>query len=366
MIGGALINSSIEIKLFHQKDKDEWNNFVCSNPNATIFHTTGWMNVIKETFNFDPKYLVVKNSIGRIIAISPAFLVKTLFGKVIVSQPFFEYGGPLVDKGYENAHEEILEFYKNEVETNNLKYVELRISPQTINEEISRNFIDKGYLKQFKAYDFYLDLVGKDYEKDIWNGLYTKKSRIRNSVKKAINSGVRVVEDNDINVYYELYIKTLEKLGSPPYPKAFFRNIKKYIDSKYVRFTFAYLNGEPISALMSYPFNKRDLMIGLVSDETYQEYRANDLLYNEQIEYATKNKYDIIDFGRTRPNSSYERYKEKWGARKVDLYSYVYPPSENKNINPYKHYLTFSRITKRIPWIFTKTTIGPYLAKKFP
>ena len=117
---------------------------------------------------------------------------------------------------------------------------------------------------------------------------------------------------------------------------------------------------------MSFPYNKRDLMVGLVSDEKYQEYRANDLLYNEQIEYATKNNFEIVDFGRTRPDSPYERYKKKWGAKKADIYSYVYPASASEGLNPYKYYLMFSKITKKVPWIFTRTCIGPYLAKKFP
>ena len=188
---------------------------------------------------------------------------------------------------------------------------------------------------------------------------------MRNSVKKAIKSGVRVVEDDDIDIYYELYIKTVEKQGSPPYPKALFENIKKYANSS-VRFTYAYLKEIPIAAMMSFLYNNRDLMVGLASDENYQEYRANDLLYNEQIEYATKNKFEIVDLGRTRPDSPYERYKKKWGAIKVDLYSYVYPPLASEGVNPYKYYLIFSKITKKIPWIFTKTGIGPYLVKKFP
>ena len=61
-------------------------------------------------------------------------------------------------------------------------------------------------------------------------------------------------------------------------------------------------------------------------------------------------------------DSSYERYKKKWGATRVDLYSYVYPPLASEGVNPYR-YLMVSRITKKVPWIFTKTGIGPYLVK---
>ena len=354
-----------EIKQLHKNNYNEWNDFLKTRKGATIFHTIEWKKVLEETFGYKPEYLMVEDSKGNIVGISPAFAVKTLFGRVIVSQPFCEYGGAVVEKGFEEAYKEILNFYRDKVENERIKYVEIRVLPDGGNEYKYKYFDNIGFVKQFKAFGFYIDVKGKDFEKDIWQGLYTKKSRVRNSVRKAIKSGVRVVEDDDIDVYYELYIKTMAKLGSPPYPKTLFENIKKYAGSS-VRFTYAYLKEIPIAAMMSFRYNNRHLMVGLVSDKNYQEYRANNLLYNEQIEYATKNKFEIIDLGRTRPNSSYERYKKRWGATKVDLYSYVYPPSASESVNPYKQYLLFSKITKKVPWIFTKTGLGPYLAKKFP
>lgn len=355
--------SNFRIQRFQEEYSKEWNRFVKSHKNATVFHTIEWKKVLEDTFGYKPEYLMVEDLEGRIVGISPAFSVRTLFGRSIVSQPFFEYGGPIVDEGFDNAFVDILKFYRYKVEKDGIKNVEIRPLPDSMN---IHPYLDKaGFVKQFKAYDFYIDIEGKDFEKDIWLGLYTKKSRVRNSVKKAIKSGVSIVVDDDVNTYYSLYIKTMNKLGSPPYPRVLFENINKYVGAS-VRFTYAYINGTSIAAMMSFPFNNRNLMVGLVSDENYQECRATDLLYNEQIEYSTKNNYYVVDFGRTRPNSSYEQYKRKWNAKQIDLYSYVFPPSASTDVNPYKYYLTFSKITKKIPWILTRTCIGPYLVKRFP
>ena len=358
---GFLMRQDLEVQQLKKEDYRNWNKFVTAHKKTTIFHTIEWKKVLEDTFGYNPEYLVVKSSKGNLVGISPAFSVKTLFGRVIVSQPFFEYGGPIIERGFEEAYNKILNYYIAKVENERIKYVEIKVIPDGENGY----FNNIGFVKQFKAYDFYIDVKDKDFEKDIWLGLYTKKSRVRNSVKKAIKSELRVVEGDDIDIYYSLYIKTITKMGSFPYPKTMFENIKKYADSS-VRLTFAYLKEVPIAAMMSFPYNHRDLMVGLVSDEKYQEYRANDLLYNEQIEYATKNKFEIVDFGRTRPDSPYERYKKKWGATKVDLYTYVYPSSASEGVNPYKYYLMFSKITRKVPWIFTRTGIGPYLVKKFP
>jgi len=298
---------------------------------------------------------------GEIVGISPAFSVKTLLGKAIVSMPFFEYGGPCVRKGFEGFIYAISKYYKDKVEDDGIDYVELRISPGEKNEDLMKN----GFSRQLKAYGFHINVKDMDFEKDIWRGLYTKKSRVRNSVRKAKKKGVRVKEDDDMGAYYRLYLKTMSKLGTPPHPRELFDNINKHI-APYSRFTFAYLSKKPIAAMMSLCYNKRDLMVGLVSDPAYYDLHANDLLYNEQIEYATKNGFEVVDFGRTRPNSTYERYKRKWGAIQTEMYSYVYPKTAAERINPYKNYLRFSGLTKRIPWIFTKTRIGPHLAERFP
>ena len=350
-----------EIEELNKKDYNNWNNFTKSHNITTIFHAIEFKIVIEETFGYKPEYLVVKNSEGRIIGISPAFSVKTFLGKVIVSQPFFEYGGPIIERGYEAAYKEILDFYKDKVKNEKIKYVEIKVLPNEKNEYI---YVDNtGFVKQFKAFGFYIDIKGKDFEKDIWRGLYNNK--VRNSIRKGTKSGLEIVEEGDINVYYDLYLKTMARLGSPPYPKTLFENIKKYAKSL-VRFTFAYLGDTPIAGLWTLFYNNRASIVGNVSHSEYLKYNANDLLYNEQIEYATKNKFGIIDLGRTRPDSLYERYKKKWGATKVDLHSYVYPQSASEGVNPYKYYLIFSKITRKIPGIFTKTGLGPYLIKKFP
>lgn len=347
--------------LLQDDDYQEYTEFLEARKNSTIFHTIEWKNVLEDTFNYKPIYLLVKGSEGALTGICPAFLVKTLFGSIIVSQPFFEYGGPLIADGFEGAYKDVLKYYKNVAESNHIKYIEIRGLPHGENEY--QSYDEFGYVKQLKAYDYYIDIGKMDYDKDVWHGLYNNK--VRNSIRKGIKNGVEIVEENNIEMYYDLYLKTMARLGSPTYPKALFENIHKYCKSL-VRFTLAYSGDVPIAGLWSFCYKNRISIVGNVSSLMSQEYNANDVLYNELIEYATTNGFEIIDFGRTRPNSSYEKYKKKWGATKVDLYSHVYPPNAAKSADPYKYYLIFSRITKKVPWMFTKTKIGPFLMARFP
>lgn len=355
------MTQEFNVKLLQDYDFKEYTEFLKDQKNGTIFHTIEWKNVLKDTFNYEPMYLLVKDSEGALIGICPAFLVKTLFKDVVVSQPFFEYGGPLIADGFKGACKDILKYYKNFVESNHIKYVELRGLPYGENKYQTYN--ESGYVKQLKAYDYYINIGKMDYEKDIWNGLYNNK--VRNSVRKGIKNGVEIKEEDNIYTYYDLYLKTMGRLGSPTFPKTMFENICKYCKSLF-RFTLAYSGDVPIAGLLSLCYKNKISIVSNVSCLMSQEYNANDVLYNELIEYATTNGFEIIDFGRTRPNSSYEKYKKKWGASKVDLYSYIYPPNAAKSADPYKYYLTFSRITKKFPWMFTKTKIGSFLMARFP
>jgi lipid II:glycine glycyltransferase (peptidoglycan interpeptide bridge formation enzyme) len=343
------------------EDEEAWDAYVDSCPYSTVFHTTGWKKVIENTFGYTPEYYTIKNRNGEIVGVCPAFKVRTLFGKVIISQPFFDYGGPIVDNGYGEALGELLDRFKKYVISREVKYVEFK----AINGHYDPAFEKNGFSRTVKALGFYIDVKGKDFEKDIWNRLYTKKSRVRNSVRAAMKNGLRLSEGSDIDTYYDLYLRTVSRLGSPPYPRSLFKNILKYVKPQ-SRFRFAYLDDQPVAALMSFPKNERHLLVGLVSDPDRMDLHANDLLYNDEIRYATDNHYSIVDFGRTRPDSPYEQFKSKWGATRVDMCSYVFPASMKEDINPYKYYLLFSGITKKVPSILTKTRLGPYLVNKFP
>ena len=134
-----------------EKDYEKWDEFVKSNQNSTIFHTIAWKRIIEETFNYQSNYLVLKNLQGEILAVSPAFLVKKVLGKAIISQPFFEYGGIIVKEGAEEGYKSILDFYKKKVGEENLKYIEIKTIPENDNDKY---FEMSGFLKQLKAFYF--------------------------------------------------------------------------------------------------------------------------------------------------------------------------------------------------------------------
>jgi len=350
------------IEFLKEDDYAKWNKFVALSEYGTIFHTIEWKAVIEKTFGYKSLYIVFKNKNGEIVGIFPSFIAKKLFSTIIISQPFSEYGGPIVQQDFEKeAYRYIFNFCKQKIDNNDIRYVEIKTPPDK-----DYVFLEQlGFTKILKSFDFFLLVKNMDFHDDIWLRLRSK-TRIRNSVQKAIKSGVKIIKSNDIDAFYQLYLNSIARLGSLPWPKRFFREVQKSIPSS--RFLLACREDNPIAAMMTLPYKERDLAVVLAYNHKHQQYRASDLLYSNEIQYAADNKFKVIDLGRTRPNSSYEHYKRKWGAQKADLYSYIYPSGAAGEIDPYKLYSQFSFWTKHNAlWkTFIKTNIGQNLIRKFP
>ncbi len=316
--------------------------YVMTHDNSTIFHTLGWKKVLEETYGYKALYSVLEEE-NRIVGVCPAFLVKTIKGKGIVSQPFAEYGYPLVDKTEDV--QQFFDFYHSF----DVDFVEFRESP----------FYPISYKnKKLNGYLYYLDIEGKDFERDIWNNLYSNK--IRNLVRNARKKGVVVSVSDDIDTYYSLYLSSMKRLGSPPHAKKLFENIRTHIPS--ARFSFCSVDEIVIGGLLGFFYNDHSLIWSLVSNRAYESYQPNDALFNEFIEHSINSKVKRVDFGRTQPIKSYMHFKQKWGSTQAELNSIcVKGDSIDK-----KRFMTLASFVRRFDFMLCNTFIGPHIKRRFP
>ena len=77
---------------------ENWDRYVLGHPMATGYHLEAWRRVIQETFGHEIFYLMAKDQDGEVRGVLPlVFLRSRLFGRFLVSMPFVNYGGLLVD-----------------------------------------------------------------------------------------------------------------------------------------------------------------------------------------------------------------------------------------------------------------------------
>ncbi len=360
---------------------EEWSQFVNSHRELSIFHTIEWKRLLEKVFGYSSEYYYVTNQESKIVGISPAFKCKTFSGKIIMSMPFFEYGGPFVEQGYESAYKDIFELYKKKVESKEVKMVKIRSLPTMLDYS---KFGVEGYAKQAEASDFILDLKGKDFEKDIWNG-YAKESDVRTNIRKAIKKGAKLNKLHNWELLYKLVFEKDNKLGSPAFPKKYFEKLEEIFKDKLV-YCSSFLPKEdvqlsisvpekenivindtknlvPVASIVGITFNNRMLLHQLGSDERHLRTCSTFILFNEMIKDALKMNLELVDFGRSKQESQHSHLKEQFLTQKRDAYCYVYPITKAQD--HYK-YLWVEKIFAKMPWIINKTPLGQFIIKRNP
>jgi len=341
---------SIELLELTEDNFSKWDKYVLNHSYGTVFHLVGWKKVIEESYGFKPLYFYIKDN-GKIIGLLPSFLIKTFFGKIILSQPFGEYGGPLAnDNSLIRLMTEL--FLKK---FSGIKMIEFKLNP-FYEYKYSTNIYDKANL-------YYLDTRHKDFD-FFWNYYYTKKSRLRNQVRKAKKNGLVIERSNDILKFYKLYLMTCRRQISPPHSFSFFKNIFKYLKD-YITLFYAKKGNKTVSGMISFNFNKSCLMWKLSTDSRYFNYYPTVFLYDNQLRFCCDNKLMRLEFGRTQPNSSNEIFKLKWKPCKKVLQSYIFPKPNEKINNPYKFYFLRPLIKLFSPIIINKK-IGPIIKERLP
>ena len=343
--------------------RDAWNSFVNRHPYSTPYHLWEFGEALTSTYGYERHYLIAKSN-SRILGVFPLILIKSrIFGNKLLSLPFCEYGGPLVNLSFSNS-EAIMSCLFNEVLTFNLKdldYVEVR-NPQ-LSSKLLETVAEFGLRTINRYITFRVDLT-KDKE-ILWRSLNKKT---RNSTRKAIKNNLNVYEvstDDELEKYFSLYLKTQKRHGSPPHNFKLFKNLVKLM-RKNIKILMAEHRAKPISGIIIFYDKQGIFWWSGVSDPKFRNLNGTNLLLWEVIQWGHENGYAYMDLGRTRHGSGVYHFKKGWGGVEVPLKDYVYSikgdgkgtpdPSEGK-------YRLLTKVWSRLP-ISVSKLIGPRIIKQ--
>jgi len=342
-----------EYSIFNDSEMENWDEFIMSHPKGTPFHLSCWMRTIFEAYSFEPHFFVLENENNDICGILPYFLIKGIFnGKRAVCLPFSDFCGPLL-KG--NCQENYLLRKIIQEDTDQVKHLEIR-SP--ISNEAG--FVTLNY---YKHHILNIEKDPSEIEKNI------DKKTVKYSIRKARRERIKIKEENSIwgmEEFYRLHLLTRRKHGIPAPPFKFFKLMFDNIVAKDLAFILlAEYGSKVIASGIFFKFKKYIYFKYNASDPQYLTHKTpNHLLTWYAIEQACINGYQFFDFGRTSPeNKGLMRYKEMWGAKRIDL-PYCYYPNVNTLALKEKSLLfnVFTRIWHLLPDVFIKK-VGPKIYK---
>ena len=330
-----------------------WDRFVLDSSAASGYHLTAWRHVIERSFGHRTVYLMVLDDHGEVHGVLPLVLLASrLFGRFLVSMPFFNYGG--VVAGDVAVRGALLDAAVREARTLDASHVELR----------QMHVLSVSW--PYKEHKVSMRLSLPNHFQMLWKEFPSKlRSQIRRPQKEGMVSKVGGAELLD--EFYGVFSRNMRDLGTPVYGKKFFASIFEAFP-KETAICSVSLNGDAIAAGFVYTF--RDVMEvpWASSDRRYDRMSPNMLLYSSVLEYACQQRCRTFDFGRSNVGSGTYRFKEQWGAKPVPLYWHYWMKNEGPlpELNPHnpRYHLAIS-LWQRLPLSVTQV-LGPHIVKFLP
>jgi len=280
----------MKISIIDPTTDSRWEKFVNSQKHSTIFHTSAWARVVKDTYGYLPQYYALENEADQFKVAIPFYLVKSrLTGKRLVCLPFSDYCWPL---GVEEADIALLlDSVKKQVELGEFSYLEVRGWQNRVVPTQSNLVTRKYYITYILDLEMGLETLNEKFHDSVKRG-------IRQAEKRGIT--VRLTSnEGDLDNFYRLHVMTRKKLGVLPQPYTFFKNLFHHMISQNFGFiVMADCEGKTVVGVVF--LNHKDAIYYKFNafDENYLQKRPNHLVTWEAIQFACAKNYKYFDFGR--------------------------------------------------------------------
>lgn len=342
----------MDVRLLEARDSRAWDAFVEQHPQSTFCHKWAYRQVVTRTFGHQPHYLTALHN-GQISGILPLFAIRSrLFGRMLVSLPFVDYGGICADG--EPAEHELWDHAVGLARREGLDSIELRHS------------YSGGPGLSVGTHKVSLVLPLPVRADSVWTGL---KGKVRNQIRKAIRSGLvaEVGGRELLTDFYSVFSQNMRDLGTPVYPRAFFENfLPSFRDGSEV--IVVRLGRRPVGACIAVYFKNTIEVPWASSLREFCFLCPNNLLYWEAIRRGCERGCEEFHFGRSSRGSGSYRFKKQWGAGERNLYYSIWSADGSKlpDLDPKSlRYRPAIALWQRLP-LSVANAVGPRIVRGIP
>jgi serine/alanine adding enzyme len=341
------------VKLAISKDNVRIDDYIRGICISNLYHDFRWGKIIEECFGHKYNILISENNEGRINGILPLVHMKSFsFGNFFVSMPFFNYGGVCAE----------------DASTQNLLIAEaIRIAKDHKAHHIEfrqEKSLNNGFHEKTSKVSMRLDLPGSSDE--LWKSF---PSKLRSQIKVPQKAGMtaRIGGIDELESFYDVFSENMRHLGTPVYPKRFFRNILEEFPTN-TWICSAYLQDIPVASGFLAGFKNRLEIPWASSIRKHNRSSPNMLLYWSCLKFACEKGFTIFDFGRSTKEESTYKFKEQWGATPSPMVWSYWVRNDGKmpDITPRnrKYHLAIG-IWKKLPLSVTRF-LGPRIIRNIP
>ena len=339
------MQSSVLIDVLHEAT---WDRMVEVHPRATVFHSRGWLEALSRTYGYQAMALCSPSWSGDVANVFVFSVVRSRWtGTRLVSLPFSDHCDPLVTEPREL--ENLLEALPAAAPglARHSRYTEFR----PLSAELDEVFDESGRWGPYRRYVFHeLDL--REGSRAVYDRFHKdcvqRKIRRAEREKLVCSRSFGGTDDALLDDFYALFSRHRQRLGIPPQPRSWFRNLQGCLGSA-CRIRVARKGKRPVGAIMTLTFRDRCVFKYGASNPEGNRMGAMQMLLWEAIREACDDGCVAFDMGRTDlVQEGLAEFKDRWGARRMPLTYYQYPPPQSVSDSPWRRRFSKS-IGPRVP-----------------
>jgi hypothetical protein len=297
-----------------------WQALVDRHPNASVFHTTGWLEAVRRTYGYDPLAFTTSSPTHELSNGLLFCRVRSwLTGRRMVSLPFSDHCEPLCDSA---EFETLVHYLQSALDHQDWKYLEIRL----VDGRLSHGPESVGFRVKDKHLLHRLNLQSS--RKDLFESFH--KDSVQRRVRRAERAGIveevgrseRLLKD-----FYGLCLLTRQRQNLPPQPYKWFQNVVECMGER-LEIRAAYKDDIPVASILTLRFRDTVYFKYGCSNSQFHHLGATPFLLWRAICEAKSNGATGFDFGRTEiGNAGLIAFKNKWAPEPQSLTYWKFPGS---------------------------------------
>lgn len=330
----------------------EWNTFLASQTLGSFYHMHQWQRINERALGHRNFFLTVRAG-SQLRGVLPLTYVSgPLFGKILCSMPFVNYGGPVASDG--QATRALVQAAKDKAGELGADYLELRCA----------DAIETDMPVSTRKISMHIAL---DADPEVlWNKFSSKH---RTNIRRSQKNDLRVTAGGTelLDTFYSVMEQSWRSLGTPFYARSYFESILEALPD-HTRIFVCSKGNDPVAVAFNGYFNATVEGLWAGGTELSRPLQANYTLYWEMIREACLRGCTRYHLGRSTADSGAEDFKKKWNATSSQLYWYFHRPGGGEmpqlNVDNPKYKLAIEMWRKLPLWI--TRIVGPRLARCIP
>ena len=297
--------SGIRVVAYTEEFFDEWNAFVEASSNGTVFHRLDFLAYHRKgKFNFH--HLLFFRG-DTLVAVLPA----GLRGDTLRSPMGSSFGGFVVPPflGIETA-DEIVKALIRYCASRMIKEIFIT-PPMQIYHDVFNEAVD--YSLHYNHFVTLSSLYSSIIDFSRISGKESLSRNTRHKINKAINKGIRIVQENDFDTFYPILLKNKKKFSArPTHTLAELKRIDRLLPGMITMF-LAYYGNEPVGGEVLFRANRR-CILNFYTMHLY-EYRnlfAVNYLIEHSIRWSREQGFRYLDYGVSADTFSTDPMEPSW------------------------------------------------------